>query len=321
MAILLKPGWSKPSTILFATEFPPNERLFTFTLTQALETGASLVLFHAYQHTAFPDEAVGNGVNRSDFQASRVVRKTFESLAERAKRLDVKCRVVARPGPAADAILTFLQERRIDRVVLGARTPGPVGKLLVGSVAETVLRRARVPVSVVGPCAVEGASHFPPAGTIVCSVSNHPSSRTVALFAAELALQSRSRLLLQHIIPPQEADGGRGGKLMEQAERDLRNQVPARLRDGIRLECKVGLGDPTEDLLYQGRVEKANLIVLGAHEASHFAAVTPAGFLYQILAYARCPVLTLSPVVLNQCAAKKPIAAAGLEDHYLAGVI
>ena len=35
MAALLKPGWSKPSTILFASEIPVNLKAFAFALAQA----------------------------------------------------------------------------------------------------------------------------------------------------------------------------------------------------------------------------------------------------------------------------------------------
>ena len=44
MATALKAGWSKPSTILFATEFPANEKAFSFALAQACEFGADLIL-------------------------------------------------------------------------------------------------------------------------------------------------------------------------------------------------------------------------------------------------------------------------------------
>jgi hypothetical protein len=49
------------------------------------------------------------------------------------------------------------------------------------------------------------------------------------------------------------------------------------------------------------RVLQANLIVLGVQGASHFAAVTRASIVYAVLAFAHCPVITLSPVVLAQC--------------------
>jgi nucleotide-binding universal stress UspA family protein len=63
------------------------------------------------------------------------------------------------------------------------------------------------------------------------------------------------------------------------------------------------LGDPTEELLYQGRSQRANLIVMGAQGASQFAAATRASIVYKVLAYAQCPVITLSPIVLSECGA------------------
>ena len=48
MATVMKPGWSKPSTILFASEIPANQKAFAFALAQAKEFGANLILFHAY---------------------------------------------------------------------------------------------------------------------------------------------------------------------------------------------------------------------------------------------------------------------------------
>ena len=47
MAAVVKPGWSKPSNILFAAEIPANEKAFAFALAQATEFSANLILFHA----------------------------------------------------------------------------------------------------------------------------------------------------------------------------------------------------------------------------------------------------------------------------------
>jgi hypothetical protein len=43
----ISPRWSKPSTILFATEIPTNEKAFAFALAQAAELSASIIVFHA----------------------------------------------------------------------------------------------------------------------------------------------------------------------------------------------------------------------------------------------------------------------------------
>jgi nucleotide-binding universal stress UspA family protein len=300
MAAAIKPGWSKPTTILFASEFPVNEKAFGFALAEAAEFGASLIIFHAY-------EGPGNSASRSsslrhdDDGQARAEKQRFEPLAQRAGNLGIRCGVVVRPGPAAEQILAFLGERKIDRVVMGAHSPGPIGKLLVGSVAEAVLRNATVPVNIVGPYVVESAYRNFASRTILCSICANDSSRVVARFAAELAARHRASLILQHVIPPQERAEILAGRTLGQMEAELPSLVPEELHHAVGVRTRVVLGDPTEELLYQGRVQQANLIVLGAQGASQFAAVSRAGIVYKVLAYAQCPVITLSPNVLAEC--------------------
>jgi nucleotide-binding universal stress UspA family protein len=45
-----------------------------------------------------------------------------------------------------DHILTLVDEEKIDLVILGTHGRGLVGHLLIGSVAERVVRRSAVPV-------------------------------------------------------------------------------------------------------------------------------------------------------------------------------
>ncbi len=95
----------------------------------------------------------------------------------------VQCEIVVRPGLAADQILSFVREREIDRIVMGTHSPGPIGKLLVGSVAEAVLRTAKVPVCIVGPDVVDGGFRNFATRTILCAVSMQEASYLVASFA------------------------------------------------------------------------------------------------------------------------------------------
>jgi nucleotide-binding universal stress UspA family protein len=225
---------------------------------------------------------------------------------------------VVRPGLAADQILAFLREREIDRVVMGTHSPGPIGKLLVGSVAEAVLRTARVPVYIVGPDVVDGSVRNFATRTILCAVSLLETSYVVVGFAAELAAQHNARLVLQHVIRPQERAEVLAGRSIDQIEADLLAMVPTEIREKITVQSIVVPGDPTVELLYQGRAQQADLIVLGAQGASAFAAITRHGVVYKMLAHAHCPVITLSPVVLAECGAIGDKRHQG--EAYLAGV-
>jgi nucleotide-binding universal stress UspA family protein len=209
-----------------------------------------------------------------------------------------------RPGLAADQILAFLRERPIDRIVMGTHSPGPIGKLLVGSVAEAVLRTAKAPVYIVGPEVVDGAYRRFATRTILCAVSLQEASYVVVNFAAELAAQHNARLVLQHVIRPQDRMEVLAGRSIEEIERDILSLVPSELRGKVEMQSVVVPGDPTEELLYQSRAQQADMIVLGAQGASAFAAVTRHGVVYKTLAHSHCPVITLSPAVLAECGSK-----------------
>lgn len=319
MTTTLKPGWSKPTTILFASEIPANEKAFAFALAQASEFGADLILFHAYD-TLVVAASETSGIRYYDYAAAaRTEMKHLEPLAERVRAAGLRCEVVVRPGLAADQILAHAHEREIDRIVMGTHSPGPIGKLLVGSVAEAVLRTAGLPVYIVGPQVVDGSYRNFATKVILCALSLLDTSHVVAAFAAELAAQHSARLILQHVIKPQETREVLADRTISDIERDLLSLVPEEFRGRIHVQAIVVPGDPTEELLYQSRAQQADLVVLGAQGASAFAAITRHGVVYKLLAHSQTPVMTLSPVVLSQCGASGERTTA--VETFLAGVI
>ena len=137
-------------------------------------------------------------------------------------------------------------------------------------------------------------------------------------FAAELALEHNARLVLQHVIRPQDRAEILARRTMEEIETELLSLIPRALREQISVQTIVVPGDPTEELLYQSRAQQADLIVLGAHGASAFAAITRHGVVYKVLAHSHCPVFTLSPAVLAQSGVKH--ISAHRSESILAGV-
>ena len=320
MEMIRKSGWIKPATILFASEIPANEKAFEFALAQAQEFNAQLILFHAYD-TLVVAASETSGIRYYDYAAAaRAEKQHLEPLAERVRAAGLTCEVVVRPGLPADEILAFTREREIDRIVMGTHSPGPIGKLLVGSVAEAVLRSACVPVFIIGPEVVNGAYRDFMTRTILCAVSMHEASETVVGFAAELAAQHNARLVLQHVIKPQERAEVLAGRSLDEVETDLHALIPPSFHQKIDAQTIVVPGDPTEDLLYQSKAQQADLIVLGAQGASAFAAITRHGVVYKTLAHAHCPVVTLSPVVLAGCGAQIKEQQHSPEA-YIAGVL
>ncbi len=317
MAAALKPGWSKPSTIVFASEIPVNERSFSFALAQAKDFGSDLILFHVYD-TLVVAASESSGIRYYDYAAAaRSEKQLLEAYAQRVRDAGLRCEIVVRPGLPADEILAYTRERQIDRIVMGTHSPGPIGKLLVGSVAEAVLRSASLPVYIVGPDVVDASYREFATRTILCAASLHEATAMVAAFAAELATQHHARLVLQHVIRPQDRAEILSHQSLDEVEAGMFELVPKNLRGQIEIQTIVVPGDPTEELLYQSRAQQADLIVLGAHGASAFAAITRHGVVYKVLAHAECPVITLSPVVLAESGVKA--ATVHSAEAYIAG--
>jgi nucleotide-binding universal stress UspA family protein len=73
-----------------------------------------------------------------------------ETLFEDAReRVDVDLETEAVVGRPERAIVDYVNENDIDAVVIGSHGRKGVSRILLGSVAETVVRRAPVPVTVV----------------------------------------------------------------------------------------------------------------------------------------------------------------------------
>ena len=150
-------------------------------LAQAREFGADLILFHAYD-TLVVAASETSGIRYYDYAAAaRTEKQHLEPLASRVREAGLKCEVVVRPGLARRRNPRLHARTPIDRIVMGTHSPGPIGKLLVGSVAEAVLRTASSPVCIIGPDVVDGSYRNFATRTILCAVSLHEASTSSPL--------------------------------------------------------------------------------------------------------------------------------------------
>lgn len=100
MATLFKPGWIKPSSILFASEIPVNQESFAFALAQAVEYGAKFILFHAYDTLMVSASEISGFVFYDGAAAAQAEKDHMEPLVQRVLDAGVECEAVVRPGAA-----------------------------------------------------------------------------------------------------------------------------------------------------------------------------------------------------------------------------
>jgi nucleotide-binding universal stress UspA family protein len=73
----------------------------------------------------------------------------FARLQEMISSIGLESTTVEVAGNPADLILSQAENSRVDLIVLGSHSRGPLSHLFLGSVADGVLQRARCPVLIV----------------------------------------------------------------------------------------------------------------------------------------------------------------------------
>lgn len=76
-------------------------------------------------------------------------RERLMEACERAEESGIPCSVAIRMGRPARQIVAYATEHDVDGVVMGSHGRPLVTRVLLGSVAETVVRRSPAPVTVV----------------------------------------------------------------------------------------------------------------------------------------------------------------------------
>lgn len=73
----------------------------------------------------------------------------FETATQLAEEYDVELEAVTERGTPTHTIATFIEDHDFDHVIMGSHCRRGFDRLLLGSVAERVVRRASVPVTIV----------------------------------------------------------------------------------------------------------------------------------------------------------------------------
>lgn len=213
-----------------------------------------------------------------------------EMVAGIRRRIGKGARLHVEEGEAATRIIGLAHTGGIDLIIMGTHGRQGVLRLLLGSVAEAVVRHSPVPVLVVKS----------PPGTlssVLAPVNFTPYSDRGFYFAAELAAEWGLRLSLLHVSPAP-LDRDPRGRIEELIE-----TLPEKVRSRCRPETAVAVGDPAEAIVSAARGH--GLVVLVAHPKPFLEQLVLGETAERVLRFTTTPVLTL-PHVRTAPRAKAP---------------
>ncbi len=288
--------WAKPRVILVATDLNDLERLMPYAIEQASEAGARLLLLHVLSARAAMGVDAAGMPYYDTMSVVEFAERELLAWSERAQLRGVLCEAVVREGHPTQQIATIIRQFQVDRIIVGTRSRSKIGKLLIGSVAEQVLRSVNIPVITVGPEAYLPEAFGERNRVVLLATSLRETSRPSAALACSIAASQNTRLVLLHVLPPAHEmmrDGLMTG-LDSLAMHELR-KLAAETGAGCcaAVEPVVIHGHPVIEILSESVERHASLIILGATHRSAFENFTRDRIIYRVLAHARCPVLTL----------------------------
>ena len=287
--------WTHPETILVATDLSDLDHLMPFAIEQAGNTGARIILLHVLSTTsAFTADAAGMPYYDTA-GALEIAEQMMHPWCEVAARRGIRCQSLAREGHPTQQIAAAARQFHADRVLLGTRSRGKLGRLLIGSVAEQVPRSVYLPVITVGP-----EAHLPVdrggERVVLHATTLRETSRPSAALACQVAAAQKAKLILLHVLPPiseMERKGLPTG-MHSSAMLELRILAAQTGADCCSaIEPVVAHGNPSIEILALAAERRASLIVLGATHRPALEILTRDHTVHRVLAHARCPVLTL----------------------------
>src|SRR5688572_585664 len=267
--------------------------------------GASLDVIHAFEdpfttaafaapvYTPLPPGLRENLLQEAD-------RRLAERLpVEQRVRFNGRTEIVT--GTPARAIADHATQRGTDLIVIGTHGRSGVRHLLLGSVAERVIRTAPCPVLTVRQAPAHGIR------TLLVPLDFSESSDSALQYAFLLAERLGAVVQLLHVLDdPFLADGltveayiGQSPTERAMTLEDARQRLAQRAlpphATGLTIEREVLFGDVAATIAEYASVRGADLIVMGTHGRSGVAHLLMGSVAERLVRTAPCPVLTVRP--------------------------
>ena len=266
---------------------------------------AAITALHVHNPVGFPvpglvAEGYGDPLPVVDADI-RQLRDEVAACFDAANVGDVDVNVVVESGLPTTWILERAAALPADLIVIGTHGVGGFQHLVLGSVAEKVLRKATCPVLTVPPRA--RATSRLPFKRLLCPVDFSESSLAALEAALSLAEEGDSELTILHVLEwPVDDDvlATRPFSVPEyrrERERDavakLQGLVPDAVRAWCRPDTRLAHGKPYREILGVATEDSSDLIVMGVHGRNALDLMLFGSTTNQVVRRATCPVLTL----------------------------
>jgi nucleotide-binding universal stress UspA family protein len=278
--------------ILFATDFSPAATAaLPFAIQIARAYGAKVhgVHINPFENYAVAaPEAWAAMAETADQRVNQDTARLHEQLR------GVEHEALVGEGNIWETLSRVIEEKKINLIILGTHGRTGLGRALLGSVAEEILRQAPCPVLTVGPHVTLQPEKAAQMREILYATDLATDFPAAAPYAVSLAQEAQAELALLYVL-----DNRKTGEIeippylaAHQVER-LHKLVSQEAELWCEPRYIVEQGAPAEKILETAEKLGAALIVLGAQPSNWLVTHMNSGTVHNVVTQAKCPVLTV----------------------------
>ena len=264
---------------------------------------AELALLHVVPSVAVPIEGYFPPELYQELMegGEREARARLDQLVATRRDASQKVTLRVEQGAPAARILAAAAADPADLLVMGTHGRTGLDRLVMGSVADRVIRSAACPVLTVR--ARPGTASWPGLTRICYATDFSPAARAAWSYAVALAEAAGAQVELVHVTLQPVPDRHLSLEALGRMARLLREEGEARAAEFLadcplareRVYVAIVPGDPGEQILHWAQARSADLIVMGTHGWSGLLRWMLGSVAHHVIQLAPCPVLTVGP--------------------------
>jgi nucleotide-binding universal stress UspA family protein len=221
----------------------------------------------------------------------------LQQFATRHARTEIQPQRLVQDGWITDLILSLAEAQAVNLIVMGTHGLRGIDRLILGSVTEKILRRARCPVLAVRKPVhhVISSVHDPEPvhlrKMLLCTdFSDHAHRATE--YAVSMAKEYGAELTLLHVLEdvPRSTDLESAN---EKVAKQLEESIAPKMRKGCIVKVLVRIGKPYQQIIQLAVEAQTDLVIMGVRGRGALDTAIFGSTIYRVIQLGSCPVLAV----------------------------
>jgi nucleotide-binding universal stress UspA family protein len=223
--------------------------------------------------------------------------RKLQLFAKRRTRTSIRPECVVHEGSATDQILSFAEARDVSLIVMGTHGLRGLDRLMIGSVTERVLRKARCPVLAVRTPRHDFVSPGRPGDPVrlkrilLCMDFSQHAHHGLRL-ALSIAKEYSAALTVLHVVEHYSRSANITRVRAETMKR-LKGTIPAKAGKGLAPKFAIRVGNPYGQIVKFAQGAQTDLVIMGVRGHSSLDSALFGATTYRVIQLGCCAVLAV----------------------------